>query len=79
MTNDWKACVCSTIQKYYCTGQTRPQRAIYILCLRALPNVSMPITDSTLRAVGMGFPERMALGIDEPPKTTEARRASSTP
>jgi hypothetical protein len=45
----------------------------------SIPNVYSPYKASALKPVGRGFWLFRALGMEEPARMTEARRASSTP
>ena len=52
---------------------------LYRLRRKLSPNTTMPNVESTLSAIGTGLRSRSALGIDEPPRMTEASKLSSTP
>jgi len=52
---------------------------IYFWSLHAFPKVYSPYNASKLRPVGKGFWPLIALGIDDPARMIEARRANSTP
>jgi hypothetical protein len=57
-----------------------PSAFIYLtLFWKANPKLINPKTAIKLKSEGNGFPLLIALGMDDPAKTTEARRASSTP
>jgi hypothetical protein len=45
----------------------------------SIPKVYSPYNASALKPAGSGFWVFKALGIDDPARMTEARRASSTP
>jgi hypothetical protein len=45
----------------------------------ALPNVNRPNREMMLSTTGIGFIDRSARGMEDPPRTTEARRHSSSP
>lgn len=45
----------------------------------ALPKTNMPNVDTTLSMTGTGFRSLIARGRDEPPRRSDAARASSTP
>lgn len=51
----------------------------YNFCWYARPKVKRPKTDRTLSSTGTGFRRRIARGMADPPRTTEAKRLNSTP
>lgn len=55
------------------------QAIIYKVSRTALPNVNRPNVDRTLNAIGTGFLNLIARGIEEPPRIMEATRDSSAP
>jgi len=63
----------------YTQKSNKSARNLYSLRRKASPNVIMPNVANTLRSMGTGFLNRIARGIDEPPRMTEARRLSSMP
>jgi len=46
---------------------------------QAMPKVYRPYVANTLKPIGSGLPDLIALGMDEPARTMEASSASSTP
>jgi len=60
------------------TPQVIPEQP-YFLAYQALPYVYKPYSARILKPVGNGFWLLIALGIEDPARTIEARRASSTP
>jgi len=60
---------------------TIPQTSILYRtrAFQAVPKVYKPYVANTLKPIGNGLPDLIALGMDEPARTMEARSASSTP
>jgi hypothetical protein len=52
-------------------------RVIYSWAFQAIPKLYNPMSARTLNAVGRGFWDLMARGMDEPASMTDARRPSS--
>ena len=50
-----------------------------LAALNATPKLNSPYAAIKLSPIGNGLPDLIALGMDEPARMTEARRASSMP
>jgi hypothetical protein len=70
---------CATIPPALSAIPQVPSPRTYSFCRNALPNVNNPYVARTERTMGTGLRRRMARGIAEPPRTSDARRLSSMP
>lgn len=69
---------CTNIQ-IYTPPLSPPFDLPYNPLLNSSPNTNIPYVASADSATGIGLRPLSARGIDDPPSTTDARRASSTP
>jgi hypothetical protein len=51
----------------------------YLESNHPFPYINRPVVASTLKPIGSGLPAFIALGIDDPASTTDARSANSMP